>query len=239
MTGVQTCTLPISRVDYTPTPTVSKTKSGWRNFVDGVQLIRQKYAVFLYMFMVIMADVAVWGGMTILTVSFSTKVLGTGAQGFGLMDGFYGLGALLATAVVLNYFNRGPRHVYLMIGYGIAAVTTFLLPVLPILKIAIGLHLLMGLGNNSARILTRTLFMEKIPNEFMGRATTVTAVYSRLMIIIMLSVVGWGIESGGIGLGYFINGLHFVIAFAGVVITLILRRHFFDEPHVVTEVILS
>lgn len=228
--------LMIWQVDYTPTATLSKTKTGWQNFKDGAHLIRKKYTVFLYMFMAIMADVAVWGGMTVLTVSFAEKTLHAGAQGFGLMDGFYGLGALMATAVVLNFFNQGRRYIYLMVCYGIAAITTFLMPVFPALTIAIGLHFLMGLGNNSARILSRTLFMEKIPNEFMGRATTVTAIYSRLMILTMLAVVGWAIETGGIELGYVVNGLHFVTAFIGVVITLFLSRHFFDEPHIVTEI---
>lgn len=152
------------------------------------------------------------------------------------MDGFYGLGALLATGVVLAWIGHWSRHIVLMICYGIAAVTTFLLPILPLLKIAIVLYFFMGLSNNSARILTRTIFMEKIPNEYMGRANTVTGVYSRLMIIAMLSLVGWAIETGGIGLGFFINGLHFVIALAGVILALLLRRNFFDEPHVVSEV---
>ncbi|HCW77345.1 MAG TPA: hypothetical protein DHU63_12530 [Candidatus Marinimicrobia bacterium] len=107
---------------------------------------------------------------------------------------------------------------------------------MPLLKIAILLHFFMGLGNNSARILTRTIFMEKIPNEYMGRATTVTNIYSRLMIISMLSLVGWAIETGSVGLGYFINGLHFVIAFAGVLIVMFLKKNFFDVPHLVTEV---
>lgn len=226
----------IWQVEYTPTPTESKTKSGLQNFKDGLKLIRQKYAVFLYMFMVILADVAIWGGLTILTVSYSEKTLGAGAEGFGLMDGFYGLGALLATGVVLAWFGRWSRHTVLLICYGVAAITTFLLPILPILKIAIVLYFFMGLGNNAARILTRTIFMEKIPNEYMGRANTVTGVYSRLMIIAMLSLVGWAIETGGIGLGFFINGLHFVVALAGVVLAMLLRRNFFDEPRVVTEV---
>lgn len=228
--------LMIWQVKYTPTPTESKTKSGLQNFKDGLKLIREKYAVFLYMFMVILADVAIWGGLTILTVSYSEKTLLAGAEGFGLMDGFYGLGALLATGVVLAWIGHWSRHIVLMICYGIAAVTTFLLPILPLLKIAIVLYFFMGLSNNSARILTRTIFMEKIPNEYMGRANTVTGVYSRLMIIAMLSLVGWAIETGGIGLGFFINGLHFVIALAGVILALLLRRNFFDEPHVVSEV---
>jgi len=224
------------QVDYTPTPTESKTKTGWQNFRDGLSLIREKYSVFLYMFMVIMADVAIWGGMTILTVSYSNNILGTGAQGFGLMDGFYGLGALIASWMVLSFFGRWQRSTILLVCYGIAAITTFLLPVMPLLKIAIILHFFMGLGNNSARILTRTIFMEKIPNEYMGRATTVTNIYSRLMIISMLSLVGWAIETGSVGLGYFINGLHFVIAFAGVLIVMFLKKNFFDVPHLVTEV---
>lgn len=228
--------LMIWQVDYTPTPTESKTRSGMQNFKDGLKLIRQKYAVFLYMFMVVLADVAIWGGLTILTVSYSEKTLLAGAQGFGLMDGFYGLGALLATAMVLAWFGRWSRHRVLMVCYGVAAITTFLLPILPVLKIAVVLYFFMGLSNNSARILTRTIFMEKIPNEYMGRANTVTGVYSRFMIIAMLSLVGWAIETGGIGLGFFINGLHFVIALAGVVLVMILRRNFFDEPRVVTEV---
>lgn len=228
--------LMLMQVNYTPTPTESKTKTGWQNFRDGVRLIREKYVVFLYMFMAIMADVAVWGGMTILTVSFSEKTLGAGAQGFGLMDGFYGLGALLATAVVLKFFTGGRRYLYLLGCYGVAGAATFMLPGFPYLSVAVILHFLMGIGNNSARILSRTLFMEKIPNEYMGRATTVTAIYSRLMIITMLSVVGWAIETGGIGLGYFINGLHFVIAFAGVLLTWFIRKQFFDEPHLAAEV---
>ena len=73
----------------------------------------------------------------------------------------------------------------------------------------------MGLHNNSARIIVRTIFMENIPNDIMGRVQTIFGVYTRAMVILSSLYVGLLIENHSIDLAVFFTSSNFAFAFIG------------------------
>ena len=77
----------------------------------------------------------------------------------------------------------------------------------------------MGLTNNSARIIIRTVFMERIPNNIMGRVQTIFGVYTRLMVIASSLLAGWIVEFVDIKNAMLFSSLHFLTALIGTLIT--------------------
>ena len=81
-------------------------------------------------------------------------------------------------------------------------------------------YLIMGLHNNSARIIIRTIFMENIPNNIMGRVQTIFGVYTRIMIIFSSLFAGWFIEYKSLPIAINFASFHFFGASAGIIVLL-------------------
>ena len=86
-------------------------------------------------------------------------------------------------------------------------------------------YFIMGLHNNSARIIVRTIFMENIPNHIMGRVQTIFGVYTRAMVILSSLYAGWAIEYQNISWATNFTSFHFIIAFLGVIIIHIIWKN--------------
>ena len=100
------------------------------------------------------------------------------------MDGLYGIGALISTVLVGLMIKKTSRSSVLLICYTSAGLMCLLVPFLPTIYLASIAYFFMGLNNNSARIIVRTIFMENIPNKIMGRVQTIFGIYSRLMVVL-------------------------------------------------------
>ena len=166
----------------------------------------------------ILADVAIWGSLSILTISISKIIFNAGSWGYGLMDGFYGVGALLSTIVSGYFIARTKKQNYLLICFITAGIMCLLVPVLPSLWLASIVYLIMGLTNNSARIVSRTVFMEMVSNEIMGRVQTLFGMYTRVMVIFSSLIAGYMVEKFSIMSGMIFSMVHFFAAAVGVLI---------------------
>ena len=76
----------------------------------------------------------------------------------------------------------------------------------------------MGLNNNSARIIVRTIFMENIPNDIMGRVQTIFGIYSRTMVVMSTLLAGWIIENVTIATAVNFTVFHYLCALAGTIL---------------------
>ena len=72
--------------------------------------------------------------------------------------------------------------------------------------------------NNSARIIVRTLFMEIIPNNIMGRVQTIFGVYTRAMMLTSALLAGWITENMDPYAGMNFASAHYLIALMGILI---------------------
>jgi len=86
----------------------------------------------------------------------------------------------------------------------------------------------MGLHNNAARIVVRTLFMEIIPNNIMGRVQTIFGIYTRVMVLGSALLAGWITEKYNPVIGMNFASAHYAIALIGIIIIIKVNR-FKDE----------
>ena len=108
------------------------------------------------------------------------------------------------------------REWSLLICYLIAGIMCLISPIVASIYLASTAYFFMGLNNNSARIIVRTIFMENIPNKIMGRVQTILGVYTRLMVLLSSLYAGWLVENQSIFIGMVFSFFHYAIAFIGV-----------------------
>ena len=184
----------------------------------GFLFLKEEKGLLVFGLTSILADVAIWGSLSILTISISKIIYNAGSWGYGFMDGFYGVGALLSTIVSGYFITRTKKQNYLLICFFTAGIMCLFVPVLPSLWLASIAYLIMGLTNNSARIVSRTVFMEMVSNKIMGRVQTILGLYTRVMVIFSSLIAGYMVEKLSIMSGMIFSMGHFFASAVGVFI---------------------
>ena len=125
----------------------------------GFIYFREKVGVLILGLTTILADVAIWGALSVLTSTISKEVFLAGSWGYGLMEGFYGVGALIST-VAVGYMTRFlGRDRALLLCYVVAGVMCLFVPIVISIYLAAATYFFIGFHNNAARICVRTIFM--------------------------------------------------------------------------------
>ena len=190
-------------------------------FKGFVFLKKRKDISFLSM-TTVLSDVAIWGSLSVLTISISIEIFNKGSWGYGVLDGFYGIGALLSVfflSFICKFLNR--KNV-LLICYFLASTSLMLSIRMPNIYIASLFFLVLGLNSNSGRIMLRTILMENINNDIMGRVQTVLGVYTRLMVVMSSLICGYLIESYSINYATYFTAIHYALAFLGIILVRII-----------------
>ena len=201
-----------------------------KSLKKGFAFARSNKMIFGYGLSAVLSDIAVWGGFPIVTLAFSEDVLGMGAKGFGLLDGAYGAGAFLATFLSLLFLQRFRRDIVLGILYGLAAIACGMMFGVGVFFASLILFFLMGIANNSARIISRTIMMEKVPNEVMGRMQTLWGIFVRVMMVCVAVFLGWVAEKFSVEIAFLWNAILFAMPMAGVFIVKMFQQDFFTKP---------
>ena len=192
-------------------------ESIWQSVSKGFIYFKEKVGVLILGLTTILADVAIWGALSVLTITISKEVFLAGSLGYGLMEGFYGVGALISTVAVgymTRFLGRGRA---LLLCYVVAGVMCLLAPIAISIYLAGVAYFFMGLHNNAARICIRTIFMEQIPNKIMGRVQTILGVYTRLLVVASALSAGWITENLSVNTGMIFTGIHYLIALLGTI----------------------
>ena len=200
-------------------------KKLFNSILKGFSYLKTRMDIFILGVTTILSDVAIWGSMSVLTIAISKEIFHKGSLGYGIMDGLYGIGALTSTIVVGYMVSRLGNAHYLLICYIVASIMCFITPIMPNIYLAGIVYLVMGLHNNSARIIVRTIFMENIPNNIMGRVQTIFGVYTRTMVILSSLYAGWLIEYKSLPIAINFTSLHFIGALIGIVIVMKVWRN--------------
>ena len=193
-------------------------KKLFNSILKGFSYLKTRMDIFILGVTTILSDVAIWGSMSVLTIAISKEIFQKGSLGYGIMDGLYGIGALTSTIVVGYLVSRLGNAHYLLICYIVASIMCFVTPIMPNIYLAGIVYLVIGLHNNAARIIVRTIFMENIPNNIMGRVQTIFGVYTRTMVILSSIYAGWLIEYKNLSIAINFTSLHFIGALIGIVI---------------------
>ena len=195
-------------------------KKLFNSILKGFSYLKTRVDILILGVTTILSDVAIWGSMSVLTIAISKEIFQKGSLGYGIMDGLYGIGALTSTIVVGYLVGRLGNAHYLLICYIVASIMCLITPIMPNIYLAGIVYLVIGLHNNAARIIVRTIFMENIPNNIMGRVQTIFGVYTRTMVILSSLYAGWLIEYKSLSIAINFTSFHFIGALAGIVIVL-------------------
>ncbi len=193
----------------------NNTENIQKSVFRGFQFLKNKKPILVLGLSTILADVAIWGSLSVLTITISKTVFNAATWGYSIMEGFYGIGALISTILIIKAVAFIGRVRSLLLFYLIAGLMCYMIPFSFSIFIAGIAYFLMGLTNNSARIIIRTIFMERIPNKIMGRVQTIFGVYTRLMVITSSLFAGWLVEFGSIRNAMLFSSSHYIIAFIG------------------------
>ena len=207
----------ISAAPFTRQVVHHEVESIWQSVSKGFIYFKEKVGVLILGFTTILADVAIWGALSVLTITISKEVFLAGSWGYGIMEGFYGVGALISTIAVgymTQFLGRGRA---LPLCYVVAGVMCLLAPIAISIYMAGVAYFFMGLHNNAARICVRTIFMEQIPNKIMGRVQTILGVYTRLLVVASALSAGWITENLSVNPGMIFTALHYLIALLGII----------------------
>jgi MFS family permease len=200
-------------------------ESIWQSVSKGFIYFKEKAGVLMLGLTTILADVAIWGALSVLTITISKEVFLAGSWGYGLMDGFYGVGALISTVAVVYMTRFLGRDRALLLCYVVAGVMCLLAPIAISIYLAGVAYFFMGLHNNAARICIRTIFMEQIPNKIMGRVQTILGVYTRLLVVASALSAGWITENLSVNTGMIFTAIHYLIALLGTITILALPAY--------------
>ena len=203
------------------------------SIMKGFSYLKKRIDVLFLGLTTILSDVAIWGSLSVLTITISKEIFQKGSFGYGIMDGFYGIGALLSTIVVGMVLSKFGKASYLIFCYAVAGFMCLITPITANIYFAGITYFIMGLHNNSARIIVRTIFMENIPNNIMGRVQTVLGVYTRAMVVLSSLYAGWAIEYHNISLATYFTFGHFMVALFGIFILQMLWK---DEKNIFLKV---
>ena len=195
-------------------------ESIWISVSKGFIYFKEKVAVLILGLTTILADVAIWGSLSVLTITISKEVFLAGSWGYGLMEGLYGVGALISTIAVMYMTRFLGRDRALLLCYLVAGVMCLLVPIAISIYLAGVAYFFMGLHNNAARICIRTIFMEQIPNKIMGRVQTILGVYTRLLVVASALSAGWITENLSVNTGMVFTAIHYLIALMGTILIL-------------------
>tara|TARA_S200000501_G_C20849970_1_gene755254 strand:+ start:105 stop:1235 length:1131 start_codon:yes stop_codon:yes gene_type:complete len=182
----------------------------------GIEYLFNKKKLLTLLTTTIMSDVAIWGALSVLTLSISIQVYDKGTWGYGLLDGFYGVGALFSVILVGFCTKYLSRRILLKICYLFSFIALFLSAKMASIFIASIFFLILGLCNNSARIIVRTILMENVKNNIMGRVQTFLGIYTRLLVVFSSLFCGYLIEKYNIEISVIFTCFHYFIAFSGV-----------------------
>ena len=207
----------ISAAPFTRQVVNHEVESIWQSVSKGFIYFKEKVGVLILGLTTILGDVAIWGALSVLTITISKDVFLAGSWGYGLMDGFYGVGALIST-VAVGYMTRLlGRDRALLLCYVVAGVMCLFVPISISIYLAAIAYFFMGLHNNAARICIRTIFMEQIPNKIMGRVQTILGVYTRLLVVASALSAGWITENLSVNIGMIFTAIHYLVALLGTI----------------------
>ncbi len=164
--AVAIATMTIPPVNSSP----GKTSSWviWKQLVEGLLFIRHSSSLLHVMITTAVATLG-FGAIVVLGIIYLKEVLGIGAEGFGFLYAFQGLGVVIG-GVVIGRFTSNVRTNRVvggcMVSLGLAIIAFAVVPSYPLVLVAVAI---IGLSIVAARAALATLTQSLVPDEKRGR----------------------------------------------------------------------
>jgi MFS family permease len=162
----------------------------WEDMAVGIRYIRNHWTLVVLLSMAFAVVLLGMSYQMLLPVFASDKVFDVGSFGYGTMNTFVGIGAIvgsLVLAYISDYPHRATLQLVLGVGFGIALL---LLGLAPTFFLALAVLSFMGLMSTSYMTLNNTLIFAHAEREFTGRVMSVYMLTWSLQPMAILPITG-------------------------------------------------
>jgi DHA3 family macrolide efflux protein-like MFS transporter len=140
----------------------------WNQMVEGLLCIKHSS---LLLHAIITTAVATFGfgAIMVLGIIYLDEILGMGAEGFGVLYAFQGLGVVIGGALIGRFASSARTNRVVgscMVMLGLSIITFAVVPSYPLALVAVAI---IGLSIVAARAALVTLTQSLVPNEKLGR----------------------------------------------------------------------
>ena len=137
----------------------------------GLSYIRNRHLILVLLFMGLVTTLLAFPFRILMPV-FVVDVYRREADAMGLLVVLMGLGSLMG-ALFIATLGRGQRGIFLIAGSFISGIALLLVSTIPIYFAAVGIMVLLGLGDAARRTVNQALIMEQVEDEYRGRVMSV------------------------------------------------------------------
>lgn len=138
-----------------------------KDITDGLSHIRSNKLIMVLLLMGLTTNLLIQPFRFLLPV-FVVDIYHRGPDSMGLLMGAMGAGSLIGALFVAS-IGRWMRGFLLIFGSFVSGIALLFLSIIPYYLIALGLMLLLGLGDAGRRSLNQSLIMEGVDDKYRGR----------------------------------------------------------------------
>ena len=186
-----TLTTQVRRVKSAP---VEEGRSVVGDIEEGLAYILRTRIIIAILAIGLVSTLLIWPFRMLLPI-FVVDVYHLGPDAMGLMISVMGAGSLAGSLTIAS-LGRWRRGLLLILGVFVSALGLALVAAIPVYYAAVGIMVLLGLGEAGRWTLTLTLIMERVEDRYRGRVSSVFMMNFGLM---PLSVLPAGIAAEYIG----------------------------------------
>jgi DHA3 family macrolide efflux protein-like MFS transporter len=145
----------------------------------------------------------------VLLVALADNILHAGPVGFGLLEGGWGLGAILGGLLASQLPQRWRLTLYGLSLAGLA-IGHVLMPLIAFLVAAVFFQVLFGFFRALSGVVAQATLMAIVPRHFMGRTQSAIAILTTVLQILMSFALGWVSQKFSIVTGFSLLALMYV-----------------------------
>lgn len=145
----------------------------------------------------------------VLLVALADNILHAGPVGFGLLEGGWGLGAILGGLLASQLPQRWRLTLYGLSLAGLA-IGHVLMPLIAFLVAAVFFQVLFGFFRALSGVVAQATLMAIVPRHFMGRTQSAIAILTTVLQILMSFALGWISQKFSIVTGFSLLALMYV-----------------------------
>ena len=165
--------------------------------------------------------VAAGGLDNVALVFMATRVLDAGATGFGALETAFGIG-MLAASLWLIRKTRFSAAALFAVGWVGTSIGTFGVGVAPVFAVAVGAHMIGGIGNGVGLVGGDTLLQQNVPKPMLGRAIGIAGSAPFLGSLIAYTGGGVLVDTVGPRATFIVAGI--ATAFVAALVAVMLKR---------------
>lgn len=171
----------------------------------------------------------------LLNPIFVSQVLGEDVRIYSMGEVTYSIGAVLAGFLLTWFRGKIGAFPYMVGNFILMAIALVMTVVIPMGSVFVLLSAFMGWCNVSTRLIRQTIYMELLPNRFMGRVLSFFRSIGTCMRLLLLALFTLMLDSTGASVGYLVLAGLLVTAALGIVFSMRMLMQQVDTPEVVAD----